>query len=234
MRRYINLIKANYFIELLKLVKRNYTLNELSNITGESSTSLSRYIHGHVIPSPEKVDRLLPIIERISDIEGRILSLIKVDKKTGFINNQALITDISLLRLLAMNYAYRYANKVDIIISPAADGIPFATLLAEYLGINLIIVKNKKEIGVSHFVEGIHITEDGMVETLYFPRRLIRKGYRALIVDDVIRTGGTHKSIVEMVSKVKARVVGILVILVLGDSWREKLSDIKVDYVVKV
>jgi len=39
---------------------------------------------------------------------------------------------------------------------------------------------------------------------------------------------------VEMVEKAKARVVGILVILTLGNKWKSKLKGIKVDYVVKV
>ncbi len=234
MKRYINILKILYFLELLKVVKKNHSWVELTQVTGEPATSLSRYLHGHVLPNISKVEKLLPILEKMARLDLVVLSKIKKDKRTGFINNQALITDVSLLKLIAMSYAYKYADKVDVVISPAADGVPFATLLAEHLGTNIIIVKDKKEIGVTHFIEGTHITDDGRVESLYFPRKLIRKGYRALIVDDVIRTGATHKTIVEMVSKAKARVVGILVIMVLGNKWKTRLKDIPVDYLVKI
>ncbi len=234
MRRYVNILKILYFLELLKVVKKSYSWIELSKATKESATSLSRYLHGHVLPNVTKVDKLLPILERMTRLDLIVLSKIKADKKTGFINNQALISDISILKLISMKYAYKYADKVDVVISPAADGLPFATLLAEHLGTNIIIVKNKKEIGVTHFIEGIHISEDGRVETLYFPRKLIRKDYRVLIVDDVLRTGETHKTIVEMIDKAKARIAGILVILILGNKWKAKLKGIKVDYIVKI
>ena len=234
MKRYVNILKILYFLELLKVVKKTHSWVELSKVTDEPATSLSRYLHGHVLPNVAKVDKLLPTLERITRLDLIVLSKIKTDKKTGFINNQSLISDISILKLISMKYAYKYADGVDVIISPAADGLPFATLLAEHLGTNIIIVKNKKEIGVTHFIEGTHISEDGRVESFYFPRKLIRKGYRALIVDDVVRTGETHRAIVEMVEKAKARVVGILVILMLGNKWKAKLKDMPVDYLIKI
>lgn len=234
MRRYVSILKVLYFLEILKVAKKSHSWIELSQATDEPTTSLSRYLHGHVLPNASKVDKLIPILEKITRLDLIVLSKIKKDRKTGFINNQSLISDVSLLKLLSMKYSYKYADKVDIVISPAADGLPFATLLAEYLGTNIIIVKNKKEIGVSLFIEGTHISEDGRVETFYFPKKLIRKGYRALIVDDVIRTGETHKAIVEMVSKAKARVIGILVILVLGNRWKNKLRGIPIDYVIRI
>ena len=234
MKRYVNILKILYFLELLKVAKKSHSWIELSRVTGESATSLSRYLHGHVLPNVSKVDKLLPILERITRLDLIVLSKIRTDKKTGFINNQALISDIPIMKLISMKYAYKYADNVDIVISPAADGLPFAALLAEHLGTNIIIVKNKKEIGVTHFIEGTHISEDGRVESFYFPRKLIRKGYRALIVDDVLRTGETHKTIIDMVEKAKARVSGILVILILGNKWKSKLIDIPIDYVIKI
>lgn len=234
MRRYASLLKTLYFIELLRVLRKNYSLNELSNATKESPTSLSRYIHGHVLPNIRKVEALIPILEKLARIDLMVLSKIRDDAKTGFIDNQSIITDIQLLKLISMSFANRYINRVDVVISPAVDGIPFGALLAEYLGVNLIIVKNKREVGVSQFIEGTHITEDGRIETFYMPRRLLKKNYRVLIADDILRTGETHSTIIDMVNKAKAKVESIVIIMALGDKWRTRLSDVKVDYLIKL
>ncbi len=233
MSRYLTTLKTLYFIDLLKLAKKRFSWVEISGLLNESPTVLSRYLHGHVLPNPRKVDKMIPILEKLIDLRSIVISKIKRDKR-GFINNQYLISDINLLKLLALKFSWQFKDKVDIVFSPAADGIPFATLVAEYTGTNIVIVKNRREVGVQDFIEGVHITEDGQIETLYFPRKLIRKNYRVLIVDDVIRTGETHKTIVDMVDRAKAKVVSILVILAVGNRWRSVLKDVPVTYIAHI
>lgn len=230
MRRYINLIKALYFIELLRLAKKRLTWSEISGKLDESPAALSRYMHGHVVPSGGKMDRLISLLEDVIDFEREILDRIRFDTRSGFIDNQKLISDVKFLDLIAKRVASKYIGKIDVVLSPAADGIPFATLVANYMDCNLCIIKHYKETAVHRYVEGLIYSEDGGVRPLYLPRTLIRKGYRALIVDDVIRTGATHKAIVDMISKVKARVEAISVLIVIGDSWRSRISDVAVDY----
>ncbi len=234
MRRYINLIKALYFIELLRLAKKRLTWSEISGKLGESPAALSRYMHGHVVPSGNKMDRLIAMLEDVIDFEREILERIRYDTKTGFIDNQKLITDVKFLDLVAKRVATKYSGKIDVVLSPAADGIPFATLVANYIDCNLGIIKDYKETAVHKYVEGLIYSEDGGVRPLYLPRSLIRKGYRALIVDDVIRTGATHKAIVDMLSKVKARVEAISVLIVIGEAWRSRIEDVSVDYLAYI
>ncbi len=230
MRRYINLIKALYFIELLRLAKKRLTWNDISSKLGESPAALSRYMHGHVIPGGDKMDRLISQLEYVIDFEREILDRVRYDTKSGFIDNQKLISDIKFLDLVAKRVAAKYIGKIDVVLSPAADGIPFATLVANYMDCNLAIIKDYKETAVHKYIEGVIYTEDGGVRPLYLPRSLVRKGYRALIVDDVIRTGATHKAIVDMLAKVKARVEAISVLIVIGDAWRNSIKDVIVDY----
>jgi len=234
MRRYINLIKALYFIELLRLAKKRLTWSEISSKLGESPAALSRYMHGHVVPSGNKMDRLIKMLEGVIDFEREILERIRYDTKTGFIDNQKLITDVKFLDLVAKRVAAKYSGKIDVVLSPAADGIPFATLVANYIDCNLGIIKDYKETAVHKYVEGLIYSEDGGVRPLYLPRSLIRKGYRALIVDDVIRTGATHRAIVDMLSKVKARVEAISVLIVIGETWRSRIEDVSVDYLAYI
>ncbi len=230
MKRYMNLIRALYFIELLRLAKKRLTWSEISSRLGESPAALSRYMHGHVVPSGNKMERLIGDLESVIDFEREVLERVRYDNRSGFIDNQRLISDIKFLDLVAKRVASKYMGKIDIVLSPAADGIPFATLVANYMDCNLGIIKDYRETAVHKYVEGLLYSEDGGVRPLYLPRSLIRKGYRALIVDDVIRTGATHRAIVDMLAKIKARVEAISVLIVIGDAWKKRIVDVDIDY----
>jgi len=226
--KFTKFLKIQYFTELLKLAKETYSWVEISKRTGISPSALSRYLHGRVFPVESKVSRLIEIIEDLANIDDIIKSRLVFDRN-GFLNNQKLISDISLLKILAMKYSAKYRGSVDAILSPAADGIPYATLLAEYSGVPLIIAKNTKEVGVNRFVEGSVMTEDGRLLPYYFARFLIRKNYRVLIVDDVIRTGRTHQCLIDMVKKIKAYPIAIHVIIAIGSGWRNRIREVPVE-----
>jgi len=68
-------------------------------------------------------------------------------------------------------------------------------------------------VGVQRHIEASVINEDGSVRTLYIARGLISKNYRVLIVDDVIRTGETHRALLQLVKKAGAIPIGIHVIV---------------------
>jgi adenine/guanine phosphoribosyltransferase-like PRPP-binding protein len=133
-----------------------------------------------------------------------------------------------------MKYSAKYRGSIDAILSPAADGIPYATLLAEYSGVPLVIAKNSKEVGVDRFVEGSVMTEDGRLLPYYFARFLIRKNYRVLIVDDVIRTGRTHQCLIDMIKKIRAYPIAIHVIIAIGSSWRNRIKEVPVEPITLV
>jgi adenine/guanine phosphoribosyltransferase-like PRPP-binding protein len=122
---------------------------------------------------------------------------------------------------------YRFAGRrITKVLTAAVDGIPLATIVAEALGVNLVIAKNSKEIGVRTFHEESYIPGDSaLIMSLYIPRDLIRRGDSVLIVDDVVKTGETHRALVNLVAKARAEVAGIFVLIAVGASWKTKLRD---------
>ena len=112
-------------------------------------------------------------------------------------------------------------------MTAAVDGIPLATVISEALGVDLAIAKTSKEIGVKNFYEESYILGDSaMVVSLYIPHGVIRKGESVLIVDDIMKTGETHRALVNLVAKSRAEVAGIYALIAIGSSWKEKLRDI--------
>lgn len=220
-------------IDLLKLLKSNYSLYEMSRFLDEPPSVISRYINGRIIPSDEKAENIYKRIIQVMEIPELIKSRLTIDKE-GFLNNQSLIGDISALRIATSNFAYKYRGRVNKVLSPATDGVPFATIMAEYLNVPLVIAKTTREVGVKRFIEASFTSEDGAVRTYYVDRYLVRPGDKFLIVDDVIRTGRTHKALIDMIRKTGAEVMGIVVLIVIGNMWKDALKEEDIDYILPI
>ncbi|MBS7618920.1 hypothetical protein KEJ25_10100, partial [Candidatus Bathyarchaeota archaeon] len=99
------------------------------------------------------------------------------------------------------------------------------TTIAQAMGVNLVIAKGSKEIGVKEFVEEAYVpTNTGMIVTLYIPKESIKKTDSVLIVDDVVRTGETQRALINLVQKCKAEVTGIYTLVAIGDDFERKLN----------
>ncbi|MEM2368527.1 MAG: phosphoribosyltransferase family protein, partial [Candidatus Bathyarchaeia archaeon] len=111
------------------------------------------------------------------------------------------------------------------VFTAAVDGIPLATMVANALGVNLVIAKRSKEVGVKEFLEETFVLRDsGVTITLYVPKEAIKKRDSVLIVDDMIKTGETQAALVNLVRKAKAEISGIFSLIAIGDEWRKRLK----------
>jgi len=221
-------------IDFLRVAKRMYSLDELSRVLDEPPSVLSRYIHGRIFPSDDKLKKIYYKLREFVDLTELIRNSIDMDK-SGFLNNQALIGDTTLLRLASAHVLEKFgSNDVNKVLSPAADGLPFATIVAEHLRVPVIIAKTTKEVGVKKFLENTYISEDGTLTTYYIDRKLVKKGDKILIVDDVLRTGKTHKCLIEMVESVGAIPMAVVVLVAIGNTWKNILTGIPVDYILHI
>jgi len=225
-------------IELLKTAKKHYTYRELANRTKLPVTVLSRYVKGHVLLSSSRARRLWQTLEKIVGLEEELRKRIKFDDQ-GYFDNTSIISDIALLQQAAQYIFYRFAGRrITKVLTAAVDGIPLATIISEALGVNLIIAKNSKEVGVRNFYEESYIPGDSaMIMSLYIPRGIIRRGDSVLIVDDVVKSGETHRALVNLVNKCRAEAAGIFALVAIGDAWKEKVNataDFPVEMVINI
>lgn len=225
-------------IELLKTAKKHYTYRELATRTKLPVTVLSRYVKGHVLPSSSRARRLWQTLEKIVGLEEELRKRIKFDDH-GYFDNTTIISDIALLQQAAQYIFYRFAGRrITKVLTAAVDGIPLATIISEALGVNLIIAKNSKEVGVRNFYEESYIPGDSaMIMSLYIPRGIIRRGDSVLIVDDVVKTGETHRALVNLVTKCRAEAAGIFALVAIGEAWKEKVNatpDFPVEMVLNI
>ena len=215
-------------IELLRTAKykRNITYRELASKTGLPVTVLSRYAKGHVLPNTARAKELWRVLTKIVGLETELRNRIKFDE-TGYFDNTEIVGDCNILQQAA-NYALaNFAGKrVTKILTAAVDGIPLATMVANSLGVNLVLAKRNKEVGVRAFLEETYILgkDSGVTVTLFIPKEAIKKRDSVLVVDDMIKSGETQEALVHLVKKSKAEISGVFSLIAVGDEWKKRLK----------
>ena len=215
-------------IELLRTAKykRNITYRELASKTGLPVTVLSRYAKGHVLPNTARAKQLWKVMSKIVGLEVEIRNRIRFDEE-GYFDNTDIIGDFNILQQAANHALANFAGKrVTKVLTAAVDGIPLATMVANALGVNLVIAKRNKEVGVKAFLEETYVLgrDSGVTMTLYIPKDAIKRRDSVLIVDDMIKSGETQAALVNLVRKARAEISGVFSLISVGEEWRKKLK----------
>lgn len=212
-------------IELLRTAKKRYTYRELSTKTNLPVTVLSRYAKGHVLPNAERARQLWKTLKKLVGLSTELRKRIQFNSE-GYFNNTWIIGDFNILRQAAHHALATFAGRrVTKILTAAVDGIPLATMVADSLGVNLVIAKWNKEVGVPAFYEETYVLRgSGVTRTLYLPKEALKRRDSVLIVDDMIKSGETQAALVNLVRKARAEISGIYSLIAVGDEWKEKLE----------
>ncbi|MCD6236150.1 MAG: helix-turn-helix domain-containing protein [Thaumarchaeota archaeon] len=210
-------------IEALRLLKKQMSYDQLSSLINLPPTVLSRYINGHVLPSLEKSKTILAIFKReylLEEVKRRLER-----DEVGAIDTSRIIYDPLILKQIIMTESEKIMGfKVDKVMTMESDGIPVAYQLASMLGTEIAVARKSKKLGIKEFVEVKQIFESGAYRYIYLPKGRVRKGDYILLVDDIIRTGGTMKALVSICNELKANISGIFSVIALKQA-KEKLIE---------
>ena len=124
-------------------------------------------------------------------------------------------------------------QKIDVILGIEAMGLPILAPLSMRTGIPMVIAR-KRQYGLEGEIEINQKT--GYSKGSLFLND-INEGERIVIVDDVLSTGGTIKSIIEGVNKTGALIQNTIIVVEKGSGMeilRNNYSNIKFDSLVKV
>jgi adenine phosphoribosyltransferase len=214
-------------IELLRTAKykRNITYRELASKTGLPVTVLSRYAKGHVLPNTLRAKQLWKVLTKLVGLETELRSRIKFDED-GYFDNTEIIGDFNILQQAANHALANFAGKrVTKVLTAAVDGIPLATMVSNALGVNLVVAKRNKEVGVKAFLEETYVLRgSGVTMTLYIPKDAIKKRDSVLVIDDMIKTGETQAALINLVRKARAEMSGVFSLIAVGDEWKKALK----------
>lgn len=154
-----------------------------------------------------------------------------------------MFSDVEITRAAAAELLAR-APEFDVIITAESKGIPLAYEMARQAGIDDYIVARK---GAKLYMQNVIFTEvDSIttdhVQTLCLGQTEIDKmtGKKILIVDDVISTGESLRSLESLISRIDCTVVGKMAVLAEGEAadrddiiFLEKLPVFNADGTVK-
>jgi len=138
------------------------------------------------------------------------------------------LSAVTELSVKAINW-----DNIDLILGIEAMGLPLTSPLSVETGTPLVVARKRK-----YGLEGevvIDQTTGYSKGSMYLND--IKPGERIAIVDDVLSTGGTLKSIIEGIKKTGASVEHILVVVEKGPGLKRLQSeypDIKIESLVKL
>lgn len=122
--------------------------------------------------------------------------------------------------------------KPDVVVSVESRGFIFGSALAYKLGAGFVPVRKKGKLPYKT-ISASYELEYG-TDTLEMHVDAIGPGQKALIVDDLLATGGTVSAVIEMVKKLGGEVAGIVFLIELAFlNGRKKLKGYPVDTLVK-
>ena len=203
----------------LRALKKLYPYSVLRKMLGLPVTVMSRYVNGLVLPSPSRSRAIIETVKtRLPEMVGSSVGFC-----CGVLDVTKLLSNVELLSLAASVVAEETSrSSVDVVLTKESDGIPFATLVAEFLGAKLAVAKPKKEPGVKSFIETTRKFSSGLYEHVYVPRHLLPKGSHVLVVDDVIRSGSTVESLLSLIRASGSRCVGVYALVSLSQPGLEE------------
>jgi adenine phosphoribosyltransferase len=142
------------------------------------------------------------------------------------------LADGALFRDVIAHFAERYRGVgADSVVAIESRGFIVGAPLAVALGIGFTIVRKPGKLPWTTLrVE--YALEYG-IDALEAHADALGAGHRALVVDDVLATGGTASAAVDLVRKLGAEVVGCAFVIELaGLAGRERLAGVPVDSIL--
>jgi adenine/guanine phosphoribosyltransferase-like PRPP-binding protein len=118
-------------------------------------------------------------------------------------------------------------------------GLDYARIVARDLGFGeYVALGNSRKFWYSDAlsVPVRSITSPGANKSLYLDPMLVERvrGKRTLIVDDVINTGGSAAAAIELLQRAGAHLIGLCVVLIEGEAWRDALVAFAPDWPSRV
>jgi adenine phosphoribosyltransferase len=123
-------------------------------------------------------------------------------------------------------------QKIDAVVSIEARGFIIGAALAYRLGCGLVPVRKKGKLPWKVYRKAYNL-EYGE-DLLEIHQDAIEPGKNALIVDDVIATGGTIEAVAELIKEMKGNIIGAAFLIELtGLGGKEKIKDIPIFSLIK-
>ncbi|NMD38949.1 MAG: pur operon repressor [Christensenellaceae bacterium] len=205
---------ASEDIEIIKKSMQRFRLGQLETVTGAAGGV--RYRHAmHIDDAYEFIKGLCDNLSSETRVLtggflylSDILSMPYITKRMGII-----IADMF------------YGDNPDFVLTMETKGIPVALMTAEALNVPLVIARHSSKVYEGPTVNINYVSgSSGRIETMTLPRRAVKAGQKALIVDDFLKAGGTAKGMLDLMDEFSVSVVGKAFVMSTEEPKQKQIS----------
>jgi len=176
--------------------------------------------------------RFLPLVEQESAeeyINDLCTKLSDPDRilPGGYIYMSDILYEPQHLNRIGEILASRFLhNKPDFILTMETKGIPVAVITAFALGCPIVVATRDGQITEGPSVSINYVAASSRrIQTMSLPKRGIKEGSRALIIDDFMKGGGTARGMVQLLKEFNVDVIGIGVVIATREPQNKMVSD---------
>jgi len=223
-------------VDCLKAMKESKTFRVLSKEISLPPGVINRYIHGYVLPKPDRAEQVVLFFVR--NYLAKLLESAK-NKSSRFIVTTDILSQPFLLNAIAFSVRKAFSEalasgRIDAVLTAAVDGVPVAFAIANLLNARCIYAKRTQEISFSDHYTSKGSRDRPISAPFYLPKSLLKRNDSVLIVDDVIRAGTTFEALMSICNQAKANVAGIFAIFITPSAYRELKKSHKVNYLMLI
>jgi purine operon repressor len=201
-------------LDILRVAMERFALGSLETLPGAAGGVRYR----PQVPHPVGYRKVSALCERLGEagrvLPGGLLFMADVIADPAWIGEMG--------EVLASEF---YPLAPDFVLTMETQGIPLAMTTARALHVPVIIARRS---GKAYEGPAVHISypSGNQFKTMSLGRRLVQPGQRALLVDDVLRSGGTAAGMLNLMREFSAEVVGTAM-LVATEEAASRFPDIK-------
>ncbi len=162
--------KIEECVDLLKVVRKQSSYSELSDITGLPKSTIARYVKGHIMPSYERACRIINIIYDILNIDEVLKEL-----------NPNELSAPETLKTVA-RHCIKYFNFD--CVACYDNAAPIATAVAILSNSKLAIIRKNKFYGIKYISKEFNF--DGIEEELHISKDSIENIKSIVLVQNIL------------------------------------------------
>lgn len=202
-----------YFMEKFDCAKSSLSedISHVKNIINDRGVGKIVIVHG-----PNGGVKLVPFYDQthIEHIQNEIITRL-ADKSRilggGFVYNSDLMFDPVLSRKIGAFFAMKFLESgAEYVVTIETKGVPIALTVAQQLNLPTIVVRRETKIseGPTMSISYFSGTTNKM-QKMSIAKKAVKRGSKAIIIDDFMREGGSIKGIIQLLSEFDMEVAGI-------------------------
>ncbi|MCF0149919.1 MAG: pur operon repressor [Firmicutes bacterium] len=170
--------------------------------------------------SQEETEKILLGLKKAFEEDDRMLG-------SGLLYTSDILFNPDYMKGAARIFARQFARSgADMVVTVETKGIGVALFTAELLHLPLAVLRRESRVSEGSIVSVNYMSgSSARIQQMSLSKRALKPHTKALIIDDIMRAGGSIKGIEDMLAEFDAQCCGIGAVIVAGGIEGKKIGD---------